>query len=239
MNDRAWGSRSVFVSLAFGVSAALAGCGGGDDSSSAATTPVAQQPAPAPVAPPVTPPAPAVNTAPTISGVAAQSVTADSAYAFKPSATDVDGDTLSFQITNKPSWATFSTVTGALSGTPTLTHAGAYANIAISVSDGKASASLAPFSLNVVQAALDGDTLYWTAPTENMDGTPIADLAGFTIVFGSSPTMLYRSLRVPNPSVDRYVFDNLQAGTYYFAVRAYSASGAQSAPSNVVSKVFQ
>jgi hypothetical protein len=184
-------------------------------------------------------PAPGENNAPTISGATIESVNTDTPYAFTPSANDPDGDTLSFQIANKPAWATFSTVTGALSGKPSPAHAGSYGDIAISVSDGKASASLPPFSINVVQAVMDGDTLYWTAPTQNEDGSALNDLAGFTIVYGTSPTMLYRSVRVANPSVDRYVFDNLQAGTYYFAVNAYGATGTQSAISNVVSKVFQ
>jgi Putative Ig domain len=233
MSNRAWGSRTALLSLAFCVSAALSGCGGGGDSSSAAAGPVSQQP----VAP--SPDPPSANAAPTISGATVQSVNADTAYAFTPSANDADGDTLSFQIANKPTWATFSTVTGALSGTPTPAHAGSYANVSISVSDGKASASLPPFSIDVVQAVIDGDTLSWTAPTQNEDGSAITDLAGFTIVFGSSPTVLHRSVRVANPTVDRYVFDSLQAGTYYFAVRAYTATGVQSPLSNVVSKVFQ
>jgi hypothetical protein len=241
MINRAWGSRTTFLSLAFCVSAALSGCGGGDGSSSTAS---AQQPvsspAPGPVAPTPDPtPAPGANAAPTISGATVQSVNADTPYTFTPSANDPDGDTLSFQIANKPAWATFSTVTGALTGKPSPAHAGSYADIAISVSDGKASASLPPFSIDVVQAVMDGDTLYWTAPTQNEDGSVITDLAGFTIVYGSSPTMLHRSVRIANPSVDRYVFDSLQAGTYYFAVSAYGATGTPSRISNVVSKVIQ
>ena len=42
-----------------------------------------------------------------------------SAYSFQPTAKDANGDTLRFSISNKPAWATFSTTTGRLSGTPT------------------------------------------------------------------------------------------------------------------------
>ncbi|TMN63495.1 hypothetical protein CWB85_21680, partial [Pseudoalteromonas sp. S1727] len=56
---------------------------------------------------------------------------------------------LSFSIINKPSWASFNTSTGELSGTPDNSHVGSYAAITISVSDGTVSASLAPFTLAV------------------------------------------------------------------------------------------
>ena len=36
-----------------------------------------------------------------------------------------------------------------------------------------------------------------------------------------------------------YVVENLAPGTYYFAVRAYTSSGAESANSNVVTKIVQ
>jgi hypothetical protein len=73
-------------------------------------------------------------------------------YIFVPTATDADNDTLSFSITNRPTWATFSTTTGQLSGTPSRTQTGTVSNIRITVSDGKASASLPAFSIQV-QAA--------------------------------------------------------------------------------------
>src|SRR5262245_31963313 len=75
------------------------------------------------------------NRAPTISGSPARTATVRTAYSFRPTASDPDGNTLGFSIQNRPSWATFSTATGQLSGTPTA--AGAHANIVISVSDGK------------------------------------------------------------------------------------------------------
>src|SRR6185295_15936764 len=82
------------------------------------------------------------NRTPVISGTPSTSVTSGSAYSFQPTATDADSDALTFAITNKPSWATFDTASGKLSGTPTSAQVGAYANVAISVSDGKASATL-------------------------------------------------------------------------------------------------
>jgi hypothetical protein len=240
MNDRACGSRAAFLSLALCVSAVLAGCGGGGGGgggSGASSDPITQAPA-TPQPDPIPPaPEPHVNSSPTISGGAIESVNADSAYSFKPAAADADGDALAFQIANKPAWATFSTLTGELSGAPTPAHAGTYPDVAISVSDGQASASLPAFSITVVQPVIEGDTLYWIAPTAKADGAPLTDLAGFNIAYGPSKTMLYKSVRINNPSVDRYVLDNLAPGTHYFAVSAYTTSGTQSAWSNIVTKV--
>ena len=89
------------------------------------------------------------NSAPQISGTPAASVAEDSAYVFLPSASDADGDSLTFTISNRPAWASFNAGTGRLSGTPTNNHVGTYENISIAVSDGKSVAALAPFSIRV------------------------------------------------------------------------------------------
>ena len=64
------------------------------------------------------------------------------AYSFQPTASDADGDRLTFSVVNKPGWATFSTGTGRLQGTPPAGSTGALLTVQISVSDGKASASM-------------------------------------------------------------------------------------------------
>jgi hypothetical protein len=94
--------------------------------------------------------APVVNRPPTITGTPPASVTAGQAYDFTPTASDPDGQTLSFAIANKPGWATFSTASGRLSGTPT--SAGTHSNVAIAASDGTATATLAAFSITVQSA---------------------------------------------------------------------------------------
>ena len=89
------------------------------------------------------------NNPPTISGHPATGVVAGSPYSFTPNASDPGGHALTFSIQNQPSWASFSTASGTLSGTPAAPNAGNYANIVIGVSDGTQSASLAPFSIKV------------------------------------------------------------------------------------------
>jgi hypothetical protein len=178
------------------------------------------------------------NSAPKISGTPSTSLNANSLYSFQPTATDANGDALTFSIANKPSWATFSTTTGKISGTPDAASVGTYSNIVVSVSDGKVSASLPAFSIAVNQLSLGAVTLSWTAPTQNTDGTSLTNLAGYRVVYGTSASALSQTVQV-NAGVSTIVVENLAPATYYFAVRAYTTAGLESSNSNVATKVVQ
>ncbi len=78
--------------------------------------------------------------------------------------------------------------------------------------------------------------LLWTIPTTNTDGSPLTDLAGFYIFYGSSPSSLTNIIPIANPRQNSYMVNNLANGTWYFVVTAYTTQGTQNAPSNVVSK---
>jgi hypothetical protein len=82
-------------------------------------------------------------------------------------------------------------------------------------------------------------TLSWTPPTQNTDGSTLTNLTGYWIHYGRSADELTQTVQIPNPGVMRYEVSGLSPGTYFFAVRAYAASGAPSDPSNVVSKIVQ
>lgn len=179
------------------------------------------------------------NHAPTISGAPGTSVTAGSAYSFTPTAADSDGNTLTFSITNQPSWATFNASTGRLSGTPTNANIGTTSGIRISVSDGSLTAQLPLFNLAVVAAPATGSaTLTWVAPTVNADGTPLSDLAGYYIRYGTSSTSYSNNVRVVDPSIQTYTVQSLASGTYFFAVAAFDTSDNASVNSNQVSKAI-
>ena len=77
-------------------------------------------------------------------------------------------------------------------------------------------------------------TLAWDAPTTNVDGTPIAGLAGFKIYYGTA-SGTYTGI-VDVGSVTNYAINNLAVGTYYFSVTAYDSVGSESDFSNEVSK---
>ena len=211
--------------------AALSGCGGGDEESSTPASGTAQPPAPAPI-----PPTGQANRAPTISGNAPASVNASSAYTFVPTSTDADGDTLAFTIQNKPAWAAFNTSTGGLSGTPVPADVGTYSNISISVSDGEAATALAAFAIAVTTISNGHATLSWMAPTENTDGSSLANLAGYRIRYGTSAASLTKTIDIDNASVTTYMVEDLAPATWYFAVTAVSSTGSESAYSNVANK---
>jgi len=178
------------------------------------------------------------SSAPTISGSPPTSVNVGSAYSFTPATTDPSGNKLTFSIQNLPSWASFNSATGALTGTPAAANAGTYANIVISVSDGTASASLPPFSITVNQASNGTATLNWTAVTTTTSGGILTNLAGYMVYYGTSPSAMNTVVTLANPSVTTYLVQNLTSGTWYFAVAAYTTSGTVGVQSNVGQKTI-
>lgn len=178
-------------------------------------------------------------TPPKISGQPLTSVNVGSPYTFTPTATDSDGDRLTFSVQNKPAWAGFSTSTGALSGTPASAYAGTYSNIIISVSDGITRVALPAFSISVNQASSGSATLNWTPPTQNSNGSVLTNLAGYRIHYGTSANNLTQTVQVANPGLTSYVLGNLSGATWYFGVAAYTSAGAESALSNISSKTIQ
>jgi hypothetical protein len=71
-------------------------------------------------------------------------------------------------------------------------------------------------------------TLAWVAPTENSNGTPITNLAGYKIHYGTASQDYTQVVSVSNPSLSRYVLDSLPSGTYFFAITAFNAQGVES-----------
>jgi hypothetical protein len=98
-------------------------------------------------------------------------------------------------------------------------------------------ASLAPFSITVSQPAAQTGTasLSWTIPTQNADGTPLTDLAGFNVLYGQSPSNLSQVVTINDPKTSTYVVQQLSSGTWYFALVSVNSAGVQSSPTNVAS----
>lgn len=243
---RAQGRRYTALcrSLAAGfVYLALAACGGGGDTGSGSTTPTgasgssttgvasggtsggATTAGPAPAA---------VNHAPTLSGSPTTSTDSSAAYDFLPASSDADGDRLTFSITGKPAWASFDTLTGRLSGTPGNTGVGINQNIVITVSDGALSTSLPAFQILVTGTAM----LSWVAPTQNLDGTLLTNLAGFRVYQGTTLSNLSPVSTIATPTLTSFSVTGLTAGTWYFAVAAYDSAGFESPLSNIGSKTL-
>lgn len=179
----------------------------------------------------------APNQPPVISGTPMTTANVGEAYTFQPTASDPEGATLTFSITNKPAWATFSTTTGRLNGTPGASDVGAVSGIVITVTDGTTPRSLAAFAITVAQVATGSATLNWVAPTANTDDSALTNLAGYRITYGRTQNVLDQSVTVANPGLTTYVVPNLSVGTWYFAMYAYASTGAESDASNVVTKM--
>ena len=180
-----------------------------------------------------------VDGAPTISGNPANSVVAGSTYSFTPNASDPQGHALIFSIQNQPAWASFNANTGQLSGTPAAADVGNYTDITISVSNGTRTASLPAFSITVTQLTTATVTVSWNIPTQNTNGTPLTNLAGFRVYFGTDPNNLTQSEQIANPGVTSYVLTNLAPGTWYIGLVDYTTAGVASSFSNIASTTVQ
>ena len=182
---------------------------------------------------------PSQNRAPSISGSPDSAVMTGDTYTFTPSASDADGDGITFSITNKPPWATFDSATGRLTGQPLLGDLGLYEDITITATDGSDSASLSAFSIEVTQIALGSMTLTWTAPTQNAYGSVLTDLAGYKIYYGTTPGNYTNQVRIDNPSVTTYLIENLLPNTYYVVATALNSLGVESRYSSMAAKTVE
>ena len=79
--------------------------------------------------------------------------------------------------------------------------------------------------------------LMWDPPTSNEDGSPLTDLAGYKLYYGTSSGVYGTNLDIGNDIT--YKLSNLEDGiSYYFAVTAYDTSDNESNFSNEVSKAM-
>jgi hypothetical protein len=81
-------------------------------------------------------------------------------------------------------------------------------------------------------------TVSWDAPTTTTAGAALTNLAGYRIYYGTTRTDLTQTVQLPDVSTQTYVIDDLGAGTWFFAVRAVTSTGIESALSDVVSKTI-
>ena len=88
----------------------------------------------------------------------------------------------------------------------------------------------------VEEFGLGSVTLTWTAPTLNTDGSPLTDLAGYKIHYGTKPGHYPVTIHVDNPGLTIYVVEYLTPNTYYFVVTAINSTGTESQYSGEASK---
>ena len=160
------------------------------------------------------------------------------AYSFTPTASDPEGNPLSFSVMGAPAWASLNASTGRLSGTPGPNDVGTTEGIVITVSDGSGYASLPAFSL-AVQPNTSGTALVtWLPPTQRTDGSALGNLAGYRLYYGTRADALSQTINLANGGLSSYMVEGLSTGTWYFAVVACDSTGADSALSNIAAKTI-
>ena len=188
------------------------------------------------------------NHAPLIGGVPPNAVAVGQSYLFQPTASDPDGNRLVFELYGKPAWLAVNTATGRIYGTPAAGDVGVYKNLVVSVTDGYARSWLKAFDLTVAGIAVpEADRssksaavgLQWEPPTQNSDSSPLTNLAGYHIYYGTSAAALSNQIDVANPGIASFVVDNLAPGTWYFTVAGYNSSGVEGERSDVIRAVTQ
>jgi len=116
-----------------------------------------------------------------INGVPVTLVQAGEAYRYVPSVSSPTERVLSYNVVNKPDWATFNETTGELSGTPEASDVGFSGNIEIGASDGTNSAIVGPFRIRVTA---DVQVTTTSAGTISVSGSAVGSVtAGQTYRF--------------------------------------------------------
>jgi len=83
-------------------------------------------------------------------------------------------------------------------------------------------------------------TINWQAPTQNVDGSPLTDLAGYLVYFGPGPRTYSGNVAIDDPNATtatvQFAADWLQPGDneIYIAMTAIDGAGNESAYSNEI-----
>ncbi|MDZ7670048.1 MAG: hypothetical protein U5Q16_11740 [Gammaproteobacteria bacterium] len=95
--------------------------------------------------------------------------------------------------------------------------------------EGSGGSSVAMLSVAVVGSV----NLAWQPPAENEDGSPLDDLSGYRIYYGSFSRSYDDAVVVEDAAVTQWDME-LASGEYYIAMTAFDADGNESAYSNEI-----
>jgi fibronectin type 3 domain-containing protein len=91
----------------------------------------------------------------------------------------------------------------------------------------------------MVSISVNGSmSLSWVAPSENVDGSPLTDLAGYRVYYGDS-SRDYTDMTDVNSPTSTATAIVLPSGDYYVAMTALDQQGNESTYSNEVMKTVQ
>ena len=140
---------------------------------------------------------------PTITGDPTTQIDVGDNYSFTPTVQADTNANLVFEISNAPSWASFDTDTGTLSGAPTDSDVGTTHDIVIRVNDGLTTVALAAFDLSV-ELVIDTDNDGLPDEFEQANGlNPNEDDAGGDLD-GDGVLNIDEYINQTNPQLDDY-----------------------------------
>jgi hypothetical protein len=89
---------------------------------------------------------------------------------------------------------------------------------------------------NITCVPLTSVQVYWTLPTQNTDGTPLTDLTGYMLYYGTDSTLKIKTTKfIPVPNLSTTVSNLAVGNIYYFSIASVSASGGVGPQSNFAS----
>jgi hypothetical protein len=149
------------------------------------------------------------NSAPSISGNPPSQINVGDQYSFTPTASDPDGDDLTFTESGLPSWASFNNSNGSITGTPSDADVDTYNGISITVSDtSNVSTTLGPFSITVVANVVNSAPTISGNPPSQVNAnsaynfTPTAnDADGDDLTFSVDGLPVWASFNTSNGSI--------------------------------------
>lgn len=142
-----------------------------------------------------------------------------------------DSSTLTWSVTG----ATSCTANGGWSGSRPLSGTFGTGPLTSTTSFGLSCSGAAGNALQSVSVEVLDKWLRWQAPTQNVDGTPITDLAGYVVYWGTQSRNYIGDHRIEDPAVTEWEAD-IAPGYYYFALTAFDAAGNESGYSNEIRK---
>ncbi len=203
-----------------------------------------------------------VNRAPVLTAIGNKTVNENAALTFTLSATDADGDTLTYSASNLPAGAAFNTGTRVFSWTPSYTQAGIYNSVHFEVTDGTLIASenititvndvyqdtTAPAAVSNLAAVTGANrgqiNLSWVAPGDDgSTGTASAFIIKYstsTITTDAQFNAATTLIGAPAPGIAGTIHNITVSGltpgtTYYFAIKTQDEVPNISAISNIAS----
>ena len=96
----------------------------------------------------------------------------------------------------------------------------------------------ASVNVTIVLSSNGTALLSWTPPTENTDNSPLTDLAGYKIYYGTSPGTYSNTEIINNPGLTSFLIENLASADWYFVMTSFNSSGIESSYSTEISKTI-